>query len=282
MSKMQLEGQRFGKLTVVSFYGEDSKKNSHSKYLWNCKCDCGNTKIVTQHNLIYGNTKSCGCIKHGRILTGERFGRLLVLEEVEPQQRKDRWTVKKRWKCQCDCGNITYVIHEQLVSGGTKSCGCLQRESSKIKYADYKSLRTENLRLHKIWCAMKVRCYTPTDRHYPDYGGRGIQVCDEWKFSFASFLLWAMTNGYKEDLTIDRIDVNGNYEPSNCRWITNREQQFNKRNTKYYTIYGEKLLSHEITEKYGIKPVTFYARVHRYGFTPEEAVSYPARHGWKR
>ncbi len=281
MSKLDLEGKRFGKLTVLSFFGEDPKKNSHSKYLWNCQCDCGNTKIVTQHNLIYGSTQSCGCIRHGRILTGERFGKLLVLEEAEPRLRKDRKSVKKFWKCRCDCGNIIETSHELLVSGHSKSCGCSMGEASKIKFANYKSLRTENQRLYKIWCGMKVRCYTPTDLHYPNYGARGIIVCDEWKFSFAQFYLWAMTNGYNDTLTIDRIDVNGNYEPSNCRWITNRDQQYNKRTTKYYTIYGEKLLLHQIVEKYGIKPVTFYARINRYGFTPEQAVSIPIHCGGK-
>lgn len=95
-----------------------------------------------------------------------------------------------------------------------------------------------NTRLHLIWCNMKARCYNKNDKYYQDYGGRGIAVCDEWKDDFMSFYNWSTANGYADNLTIDRIDVNGNYEPNNCRWATIKQQNRNKRDTKYVTYKG--------------------------------------------
>lgn len=94
-------------------------------------------------------------------------------------------------------------------------------------------------RIYNIWGLMKNRCYCPTSNNYKNYGGRGIKICDEWKNNFIAFKDWAYANGYNEKLTIDRIDNNGNYEPSNCRWITNLEQQFNKRNNHLITYNGK-------------------------------------------
>lgn len=275
---VNLIGKRFGKLLVTEYIGYEKTniKGQKTKYYWKCICDCGNETITYTGNLTGHHKESCGCIRKGVDLTGKRYGRLVVIKESAPRIRKDRKSVKRVWECKCDCGNTTYVIHESLVSGTTKSCGCLQKEGAK-KNPD--AITKKYPRLYKIWSGMKARCNNPNDQHHEDYHDRGITVCPEWNNSFKEFLEWALSHGYKDDLTIDRIDVNGNYEPNNCRWATNREQQNNRRKTIYLDIYGERLPAAEVCKKYNIKYVTLMARINKYGFTPEQAVSIKIRHG---
>lgn len=159
-------------------------------------------------------------------LTGKRFGRLTVIERAETKGGKTRW------KSQCDCGKITYTISHRLLSGQTQSCGCMRDLG--IKHG------MTNTRLFKIWEGMKSRCLNPNKKCYDRYGGRGISVCQEWQKSFESFRDWSLENGYTEGLTIDRIDVNGDYCPENCKWSTPCEQALNKRNTIYIEHNGER------------------------------------------
>ena len=111
-------------------------------------------------------------------------------------------------------------------------------------------------RLFKIWSGMKERCYRVNHKHYKNYGGRGIEICTEWKDDYLTFKQWALCNGYKENLTLDRINVNGNYEPQNCRWITVKEQMNNKRNNHLIKIEGKMLTISQISEKYNIPKST--------------------------
>lgn len=159
-------------------------------------------------------------------LTGQRFGRLVVV------RRSDRgYRGGTIWECRCDCGAVTHVYANHLKSGVTQSCGCLARElsiSSKQRHCETGS------RLYRVWACMKTRCYTPSNTSYERYGGRGIGVCDEWRNSYEAFRDWAYANGYnpeakRGECTIDRIDVNGDYSPDNCRWVSNSVQQRNKR-----------------------------------------------------
>lgn len=150
-------------------------------------------------------------------LTGQRFGSLTVIE-------RDFTKSTTAWKCQCDCGNECVVFSANLTRGHTKSCGCLR-----LKHGQYYQ------KIYWVWSSMKKRCYNSNHPTFKNYGARGIKVCDEWKNSFQSFYEWAIKNGYESGLkqgecTLDRIDVNGNYEPSNCRWVSMKEQQNNKRN----------------------------------------------------
>lgn len=129
-----------------------------------------------------------------------------------------------------------------------------------------------NTRLHIIWKAIKQRCYNPNTKRYKHYGGRGVTMCEEWKNNFLAFYEWAMENGYNDSLTIDRIDVNGNYESSNCRWATYKEQANNKRNRKTFSHNGKKHTLAEWSEITGIKVQTIWARL-KSGWSIEDALT---------
>lgn len=163
-------------------------------------------------------------------LTGQKYGRLTVIERAGRTAHGEH----AKWVCLCECGNVTTVIGKNLRNGNTTSCGCAHKEQmSQIGKAN-RTHGKSHTRLHKVWAGMIGRCYNPRKPYYKWYGGRGITVCDEWRNDFQSFYDWAMANGYdpdapRWDCTIDRIDVDGNYEPSNCRWVTMAEQNKNKR-----------------------------------------------------
>ena len=195
-------------------------------------------------------------------LLGKRFGRLLVIKHLEVNERKDRW---KTWVCKCDCGNIKEFATNALTSGEVISCGCYNKEkTSKMVKEIFTTHGCSRSRIYNIWCSMKARCFRKNAKNYALYGGRGITVCDEWKNSFQTFYDWAMANGYSDVLTLDRKDVNGNYEPNNCKWATYTEQANNRRNTKKIEINGVFMTVREISEEYGIKYNTVSTRYQKY------------------
>ena len=195
-------------------------------------------------------------------LIGRKFGRLTVIERVANNNHGNA-----RWLCKCDCGNETIVITSDLNSGHTRSCGCLHLETVK---ANGKTHGLSNTHLFRIWCDMRKRCTNPNQKHYHRYGGRGITVCEEWQ-SFELFYKWAMANGYQDNLTIDRIDNNGNYEPNNCRWSTQKEQQNNRSTNKLITFDGETLNLTQWSEKTGISYRKLVDRLGKLNWSVERA-----------
>lgn len=157
-------------------------------------------------------------------LVGKQFGRLTVIK-YDGSNKNGR----ALWLCQCDCGNTKTILGSSLLNGSTLSCGCYNKEL--VKKTNIKHNKSYS-KLYKVWQGMKTRCYNKNFIYYCNYGGRGITICKEWLNDFEIFYKWAISNGYKEGLTIDRINNDGNYEPNNCRWITRAEQNRNQRKTK--------------------------------------------------
>lgn len=199
---------------------------------------------------------------------GAKYGRLTVLKYAG--QSKNH---RALWKCQCDCGNIVTVTGHDLRSGHTKSCGCFQEESRGKANRTHGMTKT---RLFKIWQDMLSRCERKTDYHYKWYGKRGIKVCKEWH-DFIPFYLWAQKSGYRADLTIDRIDVNGKYEPSNCRWATVKEQCNNRTNSAYFEFKGEKHTLSQWSDILGIRQSILSWRIYDGGWTVQRAFQQPPR-----
>lgn len=202
---------------------------------------------------------SCGIHSRDRHLEGQKFGRWTVLERAEKHPK----TGSSMWLCRCECGTEKVVSELSLVRGESKSCGCLHKNSMTSHNKAY-------TRIYRIWGHLKGRCLNKKHHAYKDYGGRGIAVCDEW-LNFEPFYDWAMSNGYKEDLSIDRINVNGNYEPNNCRWVTIKEQNRNRRSNKLITYNNETHCIAEWAEIYNINRKKLEKDI-RQGMSLEDAI----------
>lgn len=202
-------------------------------------------------------------------ITGQRFGRLTVIKPVESKNKLTRWL------CMCSCGKQVIVATRSLRRGDTRSCGCLHTEISKMLHLTHGKTNT---RLHNIWSGMKERCYNQNCEKYHLYGGRGVSICDEWKNSFETFYSWAITNGYKEGLSIDRIDNQKGYFPENCRWLTQAEQMRNTTVNHWLTCNGKTMVLMDWAKELNLSETTILKRLKN--FDVETALSKPkAEHG---
>lgn len=185
-------------------------------------------------------------------LTGQTYGEWEVLQRLDVEKGS------RRYLCKCTCGTVKNVRHGDLRSGRSTNCGCIKRQHF-IKRNITHNLK--NHRLYSIWRGMKSRCYNANVPHYHCYGGRGIRICKEWLDDFYCFYKWAVSHGYRDDLSIDRINVNGDYEPSNCRWVDNHTQANNKTNNNYLTIRGTTQTLTEWADIYEINIRTVKSRL---------------------
>jgi hypothetical protein len=213
------------------------KEGRGHRDVWACKCVCGRVANIKQNNLKNGNSKSCGCQKgyqkrkNNPILIGKRFGRWLVLGDCKAQKPGQYY-----WLCQCDCGTKKQVREFYLLNGASKSCGCVARETYLGEQGTHGYTGTPS---YYSWAGMIERCTNSNHQHWKFYGGRGISVCDRWISSFENFL--ADMGEKPKGLSLDRIDVNGDYCAENCRWIDQKGQMRNTRANHRFPRNGWKL-----------------------------------------
>lgn len=181
------------------------------------------------------------------------------------------------WEMQCQCGNV-FISQPSCTSGKCESCGRKQAVKTRTLHGESPTTGKNATRLYGIWIGMRNRCRNPKNHGHPSYGGRGISVCEEWD-SYAVFKEWALSHGYSDDLSLDRIDCDGNYSPENCKWSTAKEQGRNKHNNKVLTFNGETKTLAEWAECTGINYHTLKHRLFTYGFTVEDALTKPVRNG---
>lgn len=271
-----LTGQQFGDMVVLGLneYKTDLTKLKYGKRIltWNCKCcKCGNEVTIHRSELKkIQKTGTSGCKRcRGIWLVGQRFGRLVVLDDLGIDENGER-----KLRCKCDCGNEVIKSQTALRTGNTQSCGCLHSDMliqrNKETASQNGDSTNENERLYRIWCAMKNRCNSSYHVRYDLYGGRGIKVCPEW-LDWFTFKEWALSHGYDDDLTIDRIDSNGNYEPSNCRWATAKQQANNTSKNKIITYHNRTQTLAEWCDELGLNYFRTKAKLNTCNYTPEEA-----------
>lgn len=199
---------------------------------------------------------------------GERFGKLLISQKHHVEEGRVYYL------CDCDCGNTVIVQYSHLISGNTKSCGCLQKDLTSKRFTKHNNSTHP---LYGVWTMMKQRCYNQNNKSYKNYGARGIKVCSEWKNDFDAFYKWSINNGYEHKLTIERLNVDGDYCPSNCTWVTQEHQQNNRRNNIVIEFGGFVGTLSQWSIRTGIPYATLRKRIVDLGWDTYEALSIPVR-----
>lgn len=206
-------------------------------------------------------------------LTGMTVGYWYVVGPAPPLYDKRNRTIK-RWHCICKCGTEGIVRDSELRRLGSNSCGCYNREISSTHHST-------NTRLYNIWHGMKQRCNNLKNKDANNYSGRGISICEEWNNSFETFMEWSLLNGYQDDLSIDRIDVNGDYCPENCRWVTAKDQSRNTRFNHLLTFNDKTQTMADWADETGINYFTLSKRI-AHGWSVERAIKQPVDHSKNR
>lgn len=199
-------------------------------------------------------------------ISGNRYGMLTAIKHVG----------KGKWLCRCDCGRESIHYGHHLRRGAIKSCGCVHYVNRGIKQS-CDLPRESRDRLYHIWRGMKDRCFNPSSKNYELYGGKGIKVCNEW-LEFPAFMEWSISHGYTDELSIDRINGNGDYCPENCRWATAIEQSNNRYTNKYIEFNGKRLSYSQWARETGLHKNTIRMRILS-GWSVEDCLNTPA---WKK
>lgn len=272
-------GNKYNHLTITQIdYERTNKIDYRGKRRTYCfaRCDCdGNEKSYILSDVVKGHTKSCGCVKYKNLenresLVGKKFGAWTVLRQVDSKITSGG-NKKACYECRCICGNIKTVTRQALMNGESKSCGCLKTQY--CSQTNYKHGMAYN-RIYKIYTSMKSRCSNPNNAEYNRYGGRGIEVCSEWlgDEGFINFYNWATNNGYQDNLSIDRVNNDGNYEPNNCRWATFKEQMNNTSKNHNLTYNNETHTAKEWSKILNISIHNIYYRIKK-GYPVEKVLS---------
>ena len=261
---MEHIGEKHGRLTIVGVYSRGQERRAV------CRCECGREKDIRLHRVLKGITVSCGCIKRiHSVKAGQRVGRLTV---ESTDYVTDQGTLKA--PVVCECGTRKLVAVSMLALGTTKSCGCLVKENPhSIKHGG------EGTPIYGVWSSMKARCGIPSAANYANYGGRGIRVCDQWSDDFVAFRSWALLNGYRRGLQIDRVDNDGNYTPENCRWVRPKVNANNRRTNVRVKVFGESKTMAEWSRdpRCVVSYSTLKQRIRRQGMPPAMAITEPTK-----
>lgn len=252
-------GNVYGEWTVL-YRAPNRSKN----IMWHVRCSCGFEKDVQSGNLRNGKSTKCRkCASKSLLDIGSKWNSWTILERA-----KDSNKGKTTYLCRCDCGYEKVQLASKIRSGESKCC----KKCSSTTHGMYGS------RVYNIWAGMKQRCSDVNCKKYPIYGGRGIYVCNEWE-RFEPFYEWVMGNGYRDDLTIDRINNDKGYSPSNCRWVTLEEQAINRRDN---IVNKDGILYSHIAKENGINPNVMYNRHNIHGWSYERACTEPITLGRRR
>lgn len=256
-------GQRFGKLKVIKKVGLTKSRRS----VWLCQCDCGNTIELNYRSFAHWGTKSCGCQRRYIDMTGQRIGKLKVIELAGVCEN---YAI---WRCKCDCGNEVEVRGSALrKSNPTESCGCINKE---IQRARFKTHGLSRGRTYSSWHAMRERCLNQEHEAFYRYGGRGIGICDEWINDFEKFI--GDMGERPKGTSLDRIDNDKGYSKDNCRWVTRKQQCRNKRDNVLLTFNGKTQCVSAWADEIGLKACTLFRRIHDGRMSTEEALTRPLR-----
>lgn len=246
-----LVGKKIGRLTVIELSNDKFDSNGTTR-LWKCKCDCGNIVYKSARHLNYAiklnQNLGCGCGNKINIV-GNKYGDCTVISLAYIRNGT------KLWNCRCICGDIIVRTHEHLKTRGYK-CARIRKEKNRVVS-----------KIRNVLYGMKKRCYDIKEFSYKHYGARGIKICDEWLNHPNNFVEWALKNGYKEGLSIDRINNDGNYEPSNCRWVDDFVQANNKRNLRNISYNGKTQSLRKWCRELGLPYRKTHKRLYMYGWS---------------